>query len=376
MRTRTKRSGAVRGVQYERQDGNWVEMGELVKYSQIDTCSDELGRGSDHPCDIQHWKFSGGLSDGYGLIWHFTGWPVGYETTNVGRYTGGIILPQWQDYYNRILAQSGPLTPRVYAPLFLYELKDIPLMLRHAGNLLHKIRSPSGLSPHKEAAASTLAYQFGWAPLMQDIGRMLQFSESVAKRQVQLMKANSRRGLLRRIKLGSDTQTHKGGPQTLTSTWGWVINASWSETCNYDQWATIRWRAKDESQFGRVPSYMDAFRATYGLNRGHIPIEIWKAVPWSWAIDWFADISNVLQANYNSIYYDATGLNIMQHYQSERTYRAVPSKGFPGLTVNYERKRRTIHPSPTASLHMRIPFLDTFKLSILGSMTILRVTGR
>ena len=91
-----------------------------------------------------------------------------------------IISPSEKDQLRvRLLASTGPLTPKVNLPLFIFELKDIPMMLKHAGDLLHKIKTPSRLSLDKEAAAATLAYQFGWAPLIQDLSKLINFSELV-----------------------------------------------------------------------------------------------------------------------------------------------------------------------------------------------------
>jgi hypothetical protein len=105
---------------------------------------------------------------------------------------------------NRVLATTGPLTPRVNLPLALFELKDVPQMLRHAGNLLHGLRSPSRLNKVKEAAAANLAYKFGWAPIIDDLGKLFDFSAAVRRKQRELKQANSSNGLRRRINLYAD----------------------------------------------------------------------------------------------------------------------------------------------------------------------------
>lgn len=242
-------------------------------------------------------------------------------------------------------------------------------MLRHAGNLLHKLKGPpSGLNVAQEAASATLAYQFGWKPLLDDLNKLTGFGEAVNKTINNINKAGSAGGLKRRMKLGSDSDTSEG-TTTVHSTWGIVISPKYIDTKSYERWATIRWNLTDASQIGKRADWTSAMRVTLGLNKGNIPIQVWKAMPWSWMIDWFAGVSDVLQANHNSVFYTPSMLNIMQHSISERRFMAS-SFNFPGLTKKVEWKERWIDSAPSASVQLRVPYLDSFKLSILSSLAI------
>lgn len=291
--------------------------------------------------------------------------PVAWAGSDPSKLTSEALV----NFKNRVLSASGPLTPSIYAPTALFELRDVPRMLRHAGDLLHKIKyRPSGLSPAKEAASATLAYQFGWAPIVQDLVKLTGLAGAVRQRQKNLSKAGSPGGLKRRISLGSDTKT-VSGTTTVHSTYGINIQPKFVDTMSYKQWATIRWTIIDASQLGKDPSWMDATYTELGFLPGHVPIEIWKAIPWTWMIDWFADISNILAANYNSIFYRPSLLNIMRHSVSERQF--MPYQQFAGGIKHVEWKERYVDAAPSASLRLRVPFLDPFKLSILGSLTYL-----
>lgn len=251
------------------------------------------------------------------------------------------------------------------------------MMLRHGGDLLHKIARPHKMDPVAEAASATLAYQFGWKPLIEDIGKMLNFADVVKRRQRVLLGAHSTNGVRRKVNL--DQQDGAEGSYS-----GFISNhLSPSSTRvtpfkNNLKWGTVRWKVRDQSQIGRVPTFNEAFRAAYGLNRGHIPIEIWKAMPWTWAVDWFLDISNILAANYNMIYYKPSSVCIMTTYETKYVIEPItpqnPSRYYEGGEITLVRKVRTVH-SPNPSLSLRLPFLDSFKLSILGSMTVLRLKG-
>lgn len=276
-------------------------------------------------------------------------------------------------FFVRLLASTGPLTPKVNLPLFIFELKDIPLMLKHAGDLLHKIREPSRLSPAKEAAAANLAYQFGWAPLVGDILKLLDFEKHVMRRQIELSKANSRRGLKRRMPfLDVPPSLMSHDDDVLLSSVAGNVRGSVTKTSSTRAWATVRWKVKSGQSYGKLATHNEAFRSALGLNLGMIPITVWKALPWSWMIDWFADISNTLQANYNMIYYNASSACFMEQ-RTQQVWTSGGTNSIGSLSAGYWRrdvKIRTPLSTSTSVNTLRVPFLDTFKLSILSSLTI------
>lgn len=246
-------------------------------------------------------------------------------------------------------------------------------MLKHAGDLLHKIREPSRLSPAKEAAAANLAYQFGWAPLVGDILKLLDFEKHVMRRQIELSKANSRRGLKRRMPfLDVPPSLMSHDDDVLLSSVAGNVRGSVTKTSSTRAWATVRWKVKSGQSYGKLATHNEAFRSALGLNLGMIPITVWKALPWSWMIDWFADISNTLQANYNMIYYNASSACFMEQ-RTQQVWTSGGTNSIGSLSAGYWRrdvKIRTPLSTSTSVNTLRVPFLDTFKLSILSSLTI------
>lgn len=101
-------------------------------------------------------------------------------------------------------------------------------------------------------------------------------------------------------------------------------------------------------------------------------------------IDWFTDISSVLQANYNMLYYEPSQVNRMDHVTSITRHPAWPTKeeGWNESPIiskgegELDDKWRQILSPSLLSPTLRVPFLDTFKLSVLGSLAILKLTGR
>lgn len=347
--------------------GNPIQSSYIPRSGQIDDVTGN--KGGVNPLTSYKFTREGGLLTGNSGGFIPNGMPVHNDTPGK---LGAPTINQ-TNYGNRVLSQSGPLTPNLYLPVSVFELRDIPRMLRHAGNLLHGISRPSGLNPVKEAAAANVAYQFGWGPLIEDIGKMLDFSDAVKKRQMMLARAHSSKGVRRRVILDSGHDSREG-QTTVWSTYTLLADQKYVQTRQYKRWATVTWTVKDKSQIGRIPTFTEGFRTMTGTNAGHIPIAIWKALPWTWAVDWFTDISNVLQANYNMIYYQPSRACIMTHSKSQRHYRHFrTSSGKFEISSSYitqEWKERQPF-SPTARATMKLPFLDSFKLSIVGSLTIL-----
>lgn len=358
--------------------GTVTRLGVVTNYSHYSynyNCKDVIGNfPSGNSLDILKKDVSGSTITGQQGNNIASNAPTNFYTTFED------LLPGYSNdasVRNRLLAQTGPLTPKVNLPLFIFELRDLPQMWREAGNFLLKLRKkPTKLLSDKEAAAATLAYQFGWRPLIEDLMKACNFAELVRKKQQELDRAGSSKGLKRRIILDDTTATKVVTPTIFSS-------PTFSPKITYAQsrkvWATCRWKLRDNNKYGYKATWIEAFKTALGLNPGMLPISVWKALPWTWMIDWFTDISNVLIANYNSLYYRPTNGWFMQTLAVTATHPSYKNQDAilaPG-TKTVVRKMRNVIPSiSNASVTLRVPFLDSFKLSILGSMTILRIRGR
>ena len=116
-----------------------------------------------------------------------------------------------------------------------------------------------------------------------------------------------------------------------------------------------------------------------GLNAANVTLNIWNALPWSWLIDYFANVSDYLGANQIGRSAVASRACIMTHRRINYTHGAVigkPGKLSGQLTLSpgsvlSEQKTRTIV-SPPVLPTIQIPALSGHQLSILGSLAVLR----
>lgn len=382
-RTRTRDTGYITGSRISAAGSTTYRS----RTSKSETCKDIVGEmfnldGSikDHLFELDIIVKDGntvsGRTPGNPPYFVYSNWPQDMTIPNTIRHSDA----EKESLRLRLLSQTGPLTPKVNLPLFVFELRDVPMMLKHAGDLLHKLTSPSNLSLLKEGAAATLAYQFGWKPLIEDLSKLCNFAELVEKRNRELSQANTSKGLKRKVALPPKTSQSTRSNVIISSVTGQVVRADIQDEFHTEMWGTIRWKARSDQGLSNrpKPTWLAAFRSALGLNLGMIPITIWKALPWSWCVDWFYNLSGVMQATYNMIYYNATAINIMEtrkvtskHFGGQDTRTSVSS----GVFQRIEKRRWPIQNTSSLTT-MRLPYLDSFKLSILSSLAILRIYRR
>lgn len=345
-----------------------------------ETCDDIVGnRTGVNPLSIHRVTVEGGTVDRNSANRQLVNYPIPLTASDPALPP----MPDTSDLATRLAGQTGPLTPRVNVPLALYELKDIPRMLKFLGDVKHKLARPQELrntSFSKLGAEATLQTQFGWLPLMQDLSRLMDFSETVNRRQRELQKTNERGGNKRRVNF-DDSQNEYTEPNALIfSKWG-VARTDLHHSETIRSWGSMAWTLREGQSFGTEATYIEAFRAALGLNPSHIPLTVWKALPWTWMIDWFTNMSNVISANTNSVFYKPSNICIMVERTHKVSWGDVSFGGkdpgtVSGGNVTHTHKSRDVHPATYFLPSMRLPFMDSFKLSVLGSLAIMRYHRR
>lgn len=177
---------------------------------------------------------------------------------------------------------------------FLAEFRETVHMLRHPiQNLfghtqhfvggVHRIRGLAKHNPHKYAGALGnlwLAFSFGWKPLFDDI-----------------RDANSAIN-----KLGSgtghDTLKVTGRGSATTAYSHAVSNASAPVTvyAAFAKYIEAKSEVRYTNYFGARPESFATVSDTFGVNPGDILPAVWEAIPWSFFIDYFLSVQQVLDS--------------------------------------------------------------------------------
>lgn len=287
-------------------------------------------------------------------------------------------------YAAQLLANTNPTRADLGIPVFLAELRDIPGMIKHAGYLLLLLKKaikrlpPSGLKPDKEAAAAFLAYNFGWAPLVSDLKKMINVSDLHSKRAKEFERLYNGTGLKRRqtldkIETSEQTRTfahhsYAGGSSVMrgnSSLLAWGV-AKWKPSRNV---------ANDPLS---KPTPMAIRRMVLGLSYSNITANIWEALPWSWLTDYFINFGDLIVANQGRHIATPSPAAIMVE-SSTKLYAAgvfIPKDTNGGgvhlgdsSLIHVKKLRSVSYPTLEASFAQ----LGAKQLSILGSLAALRV---
>jgi hypothetical protein len=338
---------------------------------RVNKCTDEEhGAGHDNSLDIEH-------HDYYWIPMEGKWGPPGYVREYKNYYpnsVNGPLVPLATSLMDidaaatAVLARTNPGRPILSVPTFVYELKDLPGMIKDIGQ--YKLKQLDKVRNH---ANWSLSYQMGWKPLISDLLKTLTFQEEVERRVDELQRLWSSKGLKRRLKLGSDSKA-QDFPFVLESQLGVTFNAIWKNATTAKMWGTVRW--KPTAVPSTPPGSKELNRYAFGLVtgvQGFRPEVLWDMMPWSWMIDWFGNVGDYLAATSNNVPCEHGLVNIMRQTNTQiyltRTDNKDIVKGGEGY-ARYERKERFIRTG--AVITASLPFLNGRQLSILGALALQR----
>lgn len=278
------------------------------------------------------------------------------------------------DAATTLVARSNPSRPTVQLPVTILELRELPDLIRHIGRHLTITGLPKGRWG-RNLAESNLAWQFGWAPLFKDLRKLNQFQDHVNQRVKEINKLHSGTGLRRRLTLSDGVSKSSDNSVTVHST-NCTIRCKMESTTSWKRWGTVRWTpdAPIPTTEGAVEA--QALKAILGLSLdyGNIASSTWEAIPWSWLIDWFANVGEYLQTHNNSVPASPSGISICETVNTTKTFTRTTGDSWVrggGATLSRVTKTRRLG---SATLAASLPFLDNRQVSILGSLAVLRST--
>lgn len=307
---------------------------------------------------------------------------VNYPPTNVGVGAAHLSLPSRPSNAQLAIdatARSNPSKPMVDLPVFIWELADLPKLLKYTGDLLLKPKSQStrdaisGLVNDPKNVDVYLAWEFGWAPLISDTLKLLNFVSNTEKRLKEIQGLYKNGGLRRRIQFQTQRASLVQPNLQVQSAGGFSVYVDRSINTFRESWATVRW-IPDVPQFPSDSELLSkAIRSAHGLNLSIA--STWEAMPWSWLIDYFTHVGSYVETNRNAIGAHPGEVCIMVHTQTDQISR-LRSKSAPNVVVTgsgrYTRdnkERYVVSPGTPAGL-VRVPFLSGKQWSILSSLAI------
>lgn len=244
-------------------------------------------------------------------------------------------------------------------------------MLKHA---LGKLRPPRNRRnrPISELANDHLQYAFGWAPLLSDLSKIWDVSEWTDQRARMLLRAQQQGFITRTKQRGTHSQRFVVNNEPY-NTFGYSISGVATTDCSSRAWTSSRWR-----YVGSIPFGSSLSQARQGLKSAAYGWDltfdtIWNAIPWSWMVDYFTDISDILSIHSNKAGFKFDSAVAMEHRMI--TTEVEPKRGLElgasKVTILRESKARTIA-TPTI-FDAQINFLRPKQLANLVALGVTRL---
>lgn len=370
IRFRTEDGPVVSGSWNDAHSGASVSM-----KTYENTCEDNVAGGDGWPLEIIKARLESGRATTSGISINSTpsnareleSFSCTYWRNPRGSFANHLSIagkPSSGALAAQLLAETNPSRSAVDLPIFFAELRELPDLIKSAGNsIIRKI------------ASGNLKYQFALKPLISDLSTLLDFQKEFSKREKELT-ALSSSGLRRTRTLWTSSSSNISTNVSFNSSPSWcLVRGTNHRVTKMKVWGFVKW-----SPTANAPKTPDeaaslARKAVLGLTID--PVTAWELIPWSWLVDWCSSAGDYLQSKRNLV--GATpSTPLIMTLRSTETRLTITSDStalFEGVEPVFirETKERT---SANASLSAYLPFFNKRQLSILGSISVLRSTRR
>ncbi len=343
-----------------------------------DSCQSEYGlREVANALSIYHITSKYPLLNGQRIVSgvltrEFLGFPIGNSSVAAPdpRTTFGTpSVAQLSSDAWEILAKTNPSRPHVNVPAMLGEMKDIPKVVKGWGDSLLG-----------DIARGNLSWRWAVKPMISDVRKLANFTKAANQRLKQLERLKHGKRIRKRCNLSA--QTVSSGPtRSLIHSEGAAIYAFARTVSEYQKWGSAEWKILPDSVLPQLDdANLDRFnnRVALGITTHGALEAAWELTPWSWFIDWFSNVGDMLAATNNSVGCTWGRICVMRTSYGRTTYDLDPVgtdtwPTFDGwYDLRFQRKERwptyPIVPFPLPTL----PIFDGGKLSILLSLAALR----
>lgn len=278
--------------------------------------------------------------------------------------------PSWLELSNyawQILSKTNPNVEDISVPTFIGELRDFPRLFQVRGrNVLQRV------------SGGYVNYQFGWKPMLSDIRRMLQFQRSVEERLRMLRNLRDGKWISRRCFLESDkSETDPSAEFIINSDQG-LVKARHTTTYQMKVWGSCQFSLAPGTELpppGSDSEWLLAWRLTTGVTGWGGVKTLWNLLPWSWFVDWFAGIGDLIDATNNTIPMIHRNLCVMRTISAKKSYSITSKPSWMSVSgqrsEERERKERILA-APLVPFIVEIPAITATQWSILGAIGLSR----
>lgn len=366
------RSGTIKGSFYA--SGLLMNVERPLWSHSLDV-STSVNPGANNAFQSNHYEASGSILSNLkpnSLL--FEGTPSGFYSITGGHMSVPAVS---NSDFERTLAITNPANPIINIPNFIWELRDIPDLIRNGYKAARAIKKAGGSIPKhlrnltdpKAAAAVHIGWEFGVRPLWEDLLKISRLQSSIEKRR-KMFERLERRGLRCKVELDDWSDTSVSANYPIHSV-RQVLRVDIYVSRKVTRWGSVRWNLTSSASVPRSDG--EILRRITGFNADNVPLAVWESLPWSWLVDWFISVDSKLKAMNRVL---ATPSHCCVMTKSEITL-AHPTTHYSGIWVVSAGKKRIWRHSrspqvPPLPFSMSMPIFTGKQLSILASLNVLR----
>lgn len=340
--------------------------------------NDFLGRKRDHDMNIERITRSVTPLDGLRYI----NYPIYYRSYKNYDCHGHRVVdahinlgwPNVAQIESAVRARSNPNRPVVSVPTFIAEAKDFINPIRLAGQVALKKKKLSKILRRKgrikESADAYLSYKFAIEPTIRDLASLVNAQQSISQRMDELDRLASNGGLRRRVNVFFGVGSGNGDISIETGL-GIVFKNRIMTMTTAQSWGTIRWKPVGSPAYKNDKEKAElAARLVLGMNAESLVATAWELFPWSFMIDWFSNVGDLIAAANNTVPVEASSVNCMQHRMTSSSWsRSDSEQDFGGGSALFTRETKRRDVSFGSGLTLSLPLLSGGQLSILGALS-------
>lgn len=340
--------------------------------------NDFLGRKRDHDMNIE--RITRSVTPLSGL--RYIKYPIYYRSYKNYDCHGhrtvdahiNLGWPNVAQIESAVRARSNPNRPVVSVPTFIAEAKDFINPIRLAGQVALKKKKLSKILRRKgrikESADAYLSYKFAIEPTIRDLASLVNAQQSISQRMDELDRLTSNGGLRRRVNVFFGVGSGNGDISIETGL-GIVFKNRIMTMTTAQSWGTIRWKPVGSPAYKNDKEKAElAARLVLGMNAESLVATAWELFPWSFMIDWFSNVGDLIAAANNTVPVEASSVNCMQHRMTSSSWsRSDSEQDFGGGSALFTRETKRRDVSFGSGLTLSLPLLNGGQLSILGALS-------
>lgn len=223
------------------------------------------------------------------------------------------IEPTSEALVASLLAKTNPFSYTVSLPVMVVELIEAATLFKLAMNNLFSI-----------IGSQHLNYVFGWAQIIRDVKTLMTITTVIESKVKEFNSLVKQGGLRRSYRLGSYRGSRDDGAYTAWSTHGLTFTANSTTVYSSKIWGSVRWRPARNKQIevSKLSAFNEAAKIVFDI--GVIDVStIWEAIPFSWLVDYFLNVGDVLLAIENTDLVEPYDICIMRHRETWTINRLI-----------------------------------------------------